>query len=148
MWTLLTRRLFCILIGLCLIPPFVLAGDAPSPPYALVNARIVPVEGAEIASGTLVMRDGHIVAVGTDVAVPSDAIILDAEGWTLYPGFVDAHSILGMPTPADPPAAGVARAPARSPANIARRPCTIRAKGHPRSPAPPDQRSRSVAPDA
>ena len=125
MLTLLTRRLFCILIGLCLIPPFVLAGDAPSPPYALVNARIVPVEGAEIASGTLVMRDGHIVAVGTDVAVPSDAIILDAEGWTLYPGFVDAHSILGMPTPADPPAAGVARAEA------ARKAAQIKARGEP-----------------
>ena len=34
-------------------------------PHAFVGARIVPIEGAEIASGTLLTRAGKIVAVGT-----------------------------------------------------------------------------------
>ncbi len=84
-----------------------LAFDAPvrsepenvSPAYALINARIVPVSGPAIESGTLVMRDGRIVAVGPDVRAPADAIVMDADGWTLYPGFIDAHSSVGMPTP-------------------------------------------------
>ncbi|MBA3891370.1 MAG: hypothetical protein H0X64_12655, partial [Gemmatimonadaceae bacterium] len=32
--------------------------------YAITNARVVPVAGAEIARGTVVVRDGLIVAVG------------------------------------------------------------------------------------
>src|SRR5438309_1583440 len=38
--------------------------------YALVGARIVTVSGATLESGTLVMRDGLIEAVGADGAVP------------------------------------------------------------------------------
>ena len=69
------------------------------PTYALVNARIVPVSARPIPSGTLVLRDGKIAAIGPNVDPPPDAIVMDANGWTLYPGFVDAHSAIGMPNP-------------------------------------------------
>ena len=73
-------------------------GAKPPPPtYALQNARIVTMAGAIIDSGMLVMRDGRIAAVGADVAAPLDAIVIDASGWTLYPGFIDAHSSVGIP---------------------------------------------------
>ncbi len=76
-----------------------LAEGAKSPPpaYALQNARIVTMAGAIIDSGMLVMRHGRIAAVGADVAAPLDAIVIDASGWTLYPGFIDAHSSVGIP---------------------------------------------------
>ena len=76
-------------------------GAAPpdAPTYALVNARIVPVSTRPIPSGTLVLRDGRIAAIGPNVDPPPDAIVMDADGWTLYPGFVDAHSTIGMPDP-------------------------------------------------
>ena len=69
------------------------------PTYALVNARIVPVSSRPIQSGTLLLRDGKIAAIGQSVDPPPDAIVIDASGWTLYPGFIDAHSALGMPAP-------------------------------------------------
>ncbi len=69
------------------------------PAYALTNARIVTMSGPVIDSGTLVMRDGRIAAVGADASVPADAIVIDARGWSLYPGFIDAHSSVGLSQP-------------------------------------------------
>ena len=87
-------------VGLCVLLSWThLAEGAKSPPpaYALQNARIVTMAGPIIDSGMLVMRDGRIVAVGADVTAPVDAIVIDASGWTLYPGFIDAHSSVGIP---------------------------------------------------
>ncbi len=94
----MSRRLIMLLAALALAPGLV-AAPASAPAYALENARIVSMNGPVIASGTLVMRDGRIAAVGADVETPADAIAIDASGWTLYPGFIDAHSALGMPKP-------------------------------------------------
>ena len=66
---------------------------------AIVNARIVPVSGPEIERGTIVIRDGLIVAVGPNVAVPADADTINAAGLTVYPGFIDARSFVGIPRP-------------------------------------------------
>ena len=88
------------LVGLCVLLSWThLAETAKSPPpaYALQNARIVTMAGPVIDSGMLVMRDGRIAAVGADVTAPVDAIVIDASGWTLYPGFIDAHSSVGIP---------------------------------------------------
>ena len=41
--------------------------------HALVNARIVTAPGLKISRGTVVVRDGMIVAVGAAVKVPADA---------------------------------------------------------------------------
>ena len=92
------KRLSMLLAALALAPSLVAAPASP-PAYALQNARIVSMSGPVIESGTLVMRDGRIAAVGADVHTPADAIAIDASGWTLYPGFIDAHSSLGMPKP-------------------------------------------------
>jgi imidazolonepropionase-like amidohydrolase len=64
-------------------------------PHAFVNARLVPISGAEIPSGTLVVHQGRIVAVGASVQVPADAVRIDATGKTVMPGLVDTHSHIG-----------------------------------------------------
>ncbi len=92
------KRLSILLAVLALAPTLVAAPASP-PAYALENARIVSMSGPVIESGTLVMRDGRIAAVGAKVDTPADAIAINARGWTLYPGFIDAHSSLGMPKP-------------------------------------------------
>lgn len=75
--------------------------------YAITGARIVTVSGAEIASGTIVVRNGLISAVGANVAAPSDARVIDGAGLTVYPGLIDANTHLGMPAaPAPRPAGG------------------------------------------
>jgi len=75
--------------------------------YAITGARIVPVSGAEIARGTVVIRGGLIAAVGANVAAPADARVIDGTGLTVYPGLIDANTNLGMPASQQPrPATG------------------------------------------
>ncbi|MEP6946989.1 MAG: amidohydrolase family protein [Acidobacteriota bacterium] len=76
--------------------------------YAITNARIVTVSGATIDSGTVVIRDGLIEAVGPNLKPPADAKVFDATGLTVYPGFIDALTNLGMPAGTPPPVRGAA----------------------------------------
>src|SRR5580700_6391421 len=73
---------------------------------AIRNARIVTVSGAPIAKGTVVVRNGLIESVGDNIQVPTDAMIVDGEGLTVYPGLVDALSTWGIPGIAVTPANG------------------------------------------
>ncbi|HEX6737108.1 MAG TPA: amidohydrolase family protein, partial [Vicinamibacteria bacterium] len=50
-----------------------------------------------LESATVVLRDGLVEAVGTDVAVPKDARVIDVKGLVLTPGFIDAFSGAGLP---------------------------------------------------
>ncbi|MGB5014582.1 MAG: hypothetical protein WBO68_11210, partial [Pyrinomonadaceae bacterium] len=74
---------------------FAREGNAQS--YAITNAKIVTVSGATIDKGTVVIRNGLIESVGANVATPADAQVFDATGLTVYPGFIDALTSLGMP---------------------------------------------------
>jgi len=49
-----------------------------------------------IERGTILIEDGKIVAIGTDVAVPAGARIIDAEGRWVQPGIIEAHCHLGV----------------------------------------------------
>ncbi|MGQ0704151.1 MAG: amidohydrolase family protein [Gemmatimonadales bacterium] len=64
--------------------------------YAITNATIVPVVGTRIANGTVIIRDGRIAAVGTGIAIPSDAKVIDAAGMFVYPGLIDSGTRLGL----------------------------------------------------
>jgi hypothetical protein len=76
--------------------------------YAIKGAKIVRVSGPVIESGTVVLRDGVIEAVGETVSAPADAWVIDGKGLTVYPGLVDALSTWGLPG-ATPAAAGGGR---------------------------------------
>jgi imidazolonepropionase-like amidohydrolase len=64
--------------------------------FAIVNARIVPVSGPAIESGTVVIQNGKIAAVGAGVAVPAGAERLDGRGLTVFPGMIDAATNMGL----------------------------------------------------
>ena len=64
--------------------------------YAIRNARIVTLAGPDIENGTVVIRDGKIAAVGTNVSIPSGAQAIDGRGLTVYPGMMDAGTSLGL----------------------------------------------------
>ena len=63
---------------------------------AIQGGTVIPVSGPRIEGGTVLLRDGRISAVGRDVAVPSDAQIIDASGKFVLPGLVDAMSYYGI----------------------------------------------------
>ncbi len=91
------RLLATTALAVTLAPPLSAQGDRPVPAtYAITNARLVPVAGAPIEKGTIVVRDGLIVAIGATVAVPADARVIDGSGHTVYPGLIDAYSTLGL----------------------------------------------------
>jgi len=64
--------------------------------FAIRNARIVTVSGPDIENGTVVIRDGKIEAVGTNVNVPAGAHTIDGRGLSVYPGMIDAGTNMGL----------------------------------------------------
>jgi len=58
----------------------------PNPPVLIRNATIMTATGQEIQGGSILFRDGRIVAVGTTVQAPSDATVVDGTGKELFAG--------------------------------------------------------------
>lgn len=67
--------------------------------YAFTNATIVKDATTTLSNATMIIKDGKIVAVGTDVKVPQDAVAIDCKGRFIYPSFIDIFSDYGMPAP-------------------------------------------------
>lgn len=65
--------------------------------HALVNARIVTAPGAVIERGTVVMRDGLIESVASGDSTPAGAMRHDLGGKTVFAGFIDLASSVGVP---------------------------------------------------
>jgi imidazolonepropionase-like amidohydrolase len=63
---------------------------------AVKGGRILPGNGPAIENGVVLIRNGKIEAVGKDLAIPSDAKVVNAAGMVVVPGFVEAHSSRGM----------------------------------------------------
>ena len=71
----------------------VTAAPAAAQTTALVGARVIDGRGKVIDRGTIVIRDGQIVAVGpvTSTTIPQGAERIDLTGRTIMPGIVNAH---------------------------------------------------------
>ncbi len=63
---------------------------------AVTGGTVYPVSGPKIEHGTVLIRDGHIVAVGANVTVPSDATKIDATGKWVTPGLIDGAGQMGL----------------------------------------------------
>lgn len=71
----------------------------PSTPTLIRNATVFDGNGAELANADVLMRDGHIAAVGPNLSAEG-ATVIDATGRFVTPGIIDAHSHLGVyPSP-------------------------------------------------
>ncbi len=64
--------------------------------FAVTNAQVWTVSGRTIENGTVLVSNGKIRAVGTDVKIPKDAEIIDAKGGALIPGIIDCHSHIAI----------------------------------------------------
>jgi imidazolonepropionase-like amidohydrolase len=69
-----------------------------SQPLALINGMLIDGTGADpLPDAALVIQEGRILAVGprAEVEVPTGAKIIDLQGATVLPGFINAHVHLG-----------------------------------------------------
>lgn len=91
------NRTVVLLVALCVGPSAVAAQTT-----AFVGGRILDGRGGVLERGTLVIRDGRIVAAGpaASTTVPDGAERIDAAGATIVPGLINAHghltSAIGM----------------------------------------------------
>ncbi len=96
-----SSRLLAVHLSLALLAPLYLnsarAQHNAIDTYAITNARIFTVSGPVIESGTVVIRNGLISAVGANVTAPADARVIDGSGLNVYPGLIDANTNLGVP---------------------------------------------------
>ncbi len=63
---------------------------------ALTNATIETVTKGTIQNGTVLITDGKITAVGSNVSIPTGTEVIDCKGQFIYPGMIDAGTNLGM----------------------------------------------------
>jgi hypothetical protein len=67
--------------------------------WAIKDSRIVTLKGPIIEKGVVVIRDGLIEAVGSNIEIPADAEVIDGSKFTIYPSFIDSlgKSFLKLP---------------------------------------------------
>lgn len=71
-------------------------GEAQQDDYAITGATVVTVSGATIQNATVLVQDGIITAVGTNVTIPAGVERIDASGKFVYPGLIDAGTGVGL----------------------------------------------------
>ena len=62
----------------------------------IVNAYLKPVTSPDIPCGEMLIDAGKIVAIGETVAAPEGCEVFDAAGRLVAPGFIDAHTHIGL----------------------------------------------------
>ncbi|MEZ5893031.1 MAG: amidohydrolase family protein [Parvularculaceae bacterium] len=63
---------------------------------AVMNGRVHTVTGGVIENGDVIIRDGRIAQIGSDLQAPPDAVTIDATGKVVTPGLFAAYSSLGL----------------------------------------------------
>ncbi|WMW79352.1 amidohydrolase family protein [Undibacterium cyanobacteriorum] len=66
--------------------------------HALTGARVVTAPGKVVENGTVVLREGVIVSVTPNGPIPAGARVWKLDGRTIYPGFIDMVSAIGVPS--------------------------------------------------
>ncbi len=92
----MNRTGFLRAAGAALVAVALGAAPARAQAIAITGGTVHPVSGAPIENGIVLIRDGRIVAVGADVAIPADARRVDARGKVVTPGLIHASSNLGL----------------------------------------------------
>jgi imidazolonepropionase-like amidohydrolase len=72
------------------------SADVAAPVLLIHNATILTVSHGTIEKGDILIKDGKIAAIGTDVNAPADAQVIDAKGQFVMPGIIDCHSHIAI----------------------------------------------------
>ncbi|CAM1372455.1 amidohydrolase family protein [Tenacibaculum xiamenense] len=60
------------------------------------NAKIFITPQKVLKKGVLIIKDGKIVDVGKSISIPKEAHIIDLNGKSIYPSFIDVYSDFGI----------------------------------------------------
>ena len=91
-----TTRAAALALSACLLA----SAAAADGKLAIKAGRVLPGPGMpELEKATIVIENGRIAAIGKDVKVPWDAVVIDAPNLVAIPGYVEAHSARGMDRP-------------------------------------------------
>ncbi|SEC87805.1 Imidazolonepropionase [Tenacibaculum sp. MAR_2009_124] len=63
---------------------------------AFKNAKIFITAQKVLKKGTLLIKDGKVVNVGKSISIPKEAHIIDLNGKSIYPSFIDVYSDFGI----------------------------------------------------
>ena len=66
---------------------------------AFKDAKIIVSPTETINNGTLLIKNGKIIDVGTNITIPKNTTIINLDGKSMYPSFIDAYSNFGIETP-------------------------------------------------
>jgi imidazolonepropionase-like amidohydrolase len=81
----------------CLVLASPLAGTALADGKLAIKAgRIVTMNGPDIINGAILIENGRITAIGADLKLPWDAVVIDQPKMVAFPGLVEAHTSRGM----------------------------------------------------
>ena len=94
--SLLSRISLTAVAGAFALSGAAFAQQEPATTIAITHAKIFTLAGAPIDDGVLVIKDGKIAAVGTNVDVPSGAQVIDGKGLQVYPGLFDPVTQIGL----------------------------------------------------
>ena len=83
-------------------PPYPSTYQVPqSAPVLIRNATVLTGTGARLDNADVLIADGRISAVGSNLTAPPNATVVDGAGRWVTPGLIDIHSHLGVyPSPA------------------------------------------------
>lgn len=89
-----------ILIALLMCSSQLAASEIPAKPQdhpiVLSGGTIHTVSGAVIENGMILFDKGKILAVGSNIQIPAGAEKIDVVGKHIYPGLIDANSVIGL----------------------------------------------------
>ena len=92
--------------GLAIAISFAATSGAQAQTIAITGGTVYPVSGPRIENGTVLIRDGRIVAVGASVTIPDGATRIDARGKWVTPGFINSATTLGLSEAGSPQFSG------------------------------------------
>ncbi|MEM1319287.1 MAG: amidohydrolase family protein [Bacteroidota bacterium] len=65
--------------------------------YAFTNATIYVSYQQKLEEASLLIKKGKVLAVGQQIDIPKDAVVLDLKGKVIYPSFIDLYTNYGLP---------------------------------------------------
>ena len=64
--------------------------------FAILNTNVLTGDGAELRNTDLLVREGKIIALGTNLDLDASVSLIDAKGQWVTPGLIDVHSHMGV----------------------------------------------------